>query len=106
MAQPPTHAQDALTTTDSTSREARLEIRLTREQKSLVTRAAAARGATVADFVRQAVQDAAALAVTEYDLLRLCVEDQEALAAALLAEREPSAELKATYEEYRERIGA
>ena len=77
-----------------------------REQKSLVVRAAAARGATLADFVRQAVQDAAVQTVSEHEVLRLCAQDQEAFAAALLAQREPSVRLKAAHQDYRERVGA
>jgi len=106
MAQPLPHTQDTSAKTDSAPREARLEIRLTREQKSLVVRAAAARGATLADFVRQAVQDAAVQTVSEHEVLRLCAQDQEAFAAALLAQREPSLRLKAAHQDYRERVGA
>jgi uncharacterized protein (DUF1778 family) len=107
MAQPMTeHHRDSSAPTGSASREARLEVRLTREQRSLIDRAAATRGTTVAEFVRQAVQDAAAQAVAEHDLLRLCAEDQEAFAAALLAPREPSERFKAAYADYRERVGA
>ncbi len=88
------------------TREARLEIRLTREQKGLLVRAAALRGASVADFVRQAVQQAAAQIVTEHEIVRLCARDQEAFAAALLTPRDPSEEFKSAYADYRERVGA
>jgi uncharacterized protein (DUF1778 family) len=87
-------------------REARLEIRLTRDQKALVVRAAAAQGASVAEFVRRAVQDSAVQIVTEHEVLRLCVQDQEAFAAALLSPREPSERLKAARDAYRERVGS
>jgi uncharacterized protein (DUF1778 family) len=83
-----------------------LEIRLTREQKSLLVRAAALRGASVTDFVRQAVQDAAAQTVTEHEVLRLCAQDQQAFAAALLAPRDPSETFNAAYADYLERVGA
>jgi uncharacterized protein (DUF1778 family) len=88
------------------SREARLEIRLTREQKALVVRAAAAQGASVAEFVRRAVQDSAVQTVTEHEVLRLCAQDQQAFAHALLSSREPSERLKAARDLYRERVGA
>lgn len=106
MAQPLRHIRETTAKTESAPREARLELRLTREQKALLVRAAAAQGATLADFVRQAVQDAAVRIVTEYEVLRLCTEDQEAFTAALLAPREPSARLKAACERYREQTGA
>ena len=105
MAQTLAKTGDEPSSAESASREARLEIRLTREQKSLVVRAAAAQGASVADFVRRAVQDAAAQTVTEHEVLRLCVQDQEAFGNALLNPREPSERLKAAYEAYRERVG-
>jgi uncharacterized protein (DUF1778 family) len=104
MAEPLKHTGDTPAKTDSAPREARLEIRLSQEQKALVTRAAAARGGTVAEFVRQAVQDAAVKTVSELEVLRLCAEDREAFAAALLAPREPSARLKAAYTDTRERV--
>ncbi len=88
------------------SREARLEIRLTHDQKALVVRAAAAQGASVAEFVRRAVQDSAMQAVTEHEVLRLRVQDQEAFAAALLSPREPSERLKMARDAHRERVGA
>jgi uncharacterized protein (DUF1778 family) len=90
----------------STTREARLEIRLTREQKSLLVRAAALRGGSVADFVRQAAQHAATQAVTEHEVLRLCVEDQEAFAAALFTPRELGEGFEVAYADYLERVGA
>ena len=96
---------EAAAVVEPASREARLEIRLTREQKSLVVRAAAAQGASVAEFVRRAVQDSAVQTITEHEVLRLCVQDQQAFAAALLSPREPSQRLKAARDAYRERVG-
>jgi uncharacterized protein (DUF1778 family) len=106
MAQPLRIPGEAPAKTDSAPREARLEIRLTQEQRTLIVRAAAVRGGSLAEFVRQAVQDAATRTVTEHELLRLCTVDQEAFATALLTPREPSETLKAAYKEYRERVGA
>jgi uncharacterized protein (DUF1778 family) len=105
MVQPLRAAGETPAKTDSAPREARLEIRLTQEQKSLIIRAAAARGGTLAEFVRQAVQDAAMKTVTEHEVLRLCTVDQEAFAAAFLTPREPSEALKAAYKDYRRRVG-
>jgi uncharacterized protein (DUF1778 family) len=112
MARPLVKSEDDSFTAESVlsgepaSREARLEIRLTREQKALVVRAAAAQGASVAEFVRRAVQDSAVQTVTEHEVLKLCVQDQQAFAAALLSPREPSERLKAARDAYRERVGA
>jgi len=72
----------------------------------MVVRAAATRGATVADFVRGAIQDAALRAVTEHDLRRLCVDDQVAFANALLTPKEPSDSLRAAFERYRDEVEA
>lgn len=82
------------------AREARLEIRLTREQKALLTRAAATEGVSVAEFVRKAVHDAALEIVSEHDVLRLCVEDQYVFAAALLDPPVPNEYLKALFRDY------
>jgi uncharacterized protein (DUF1778 family) len=107
MAQPLTiHEADPTAEGGSCLRAERLEIRLTREQKALVLRAAAAEGASVAEFVRRAVQDAAVHTVTEREVLRLCVQDQVVFAEALLDPREPSERLKSAYQRYRERVGA
>ena len=106
MAQPLRQDQNTPGANEAAPREARLEVRLTREQKSMVVRAAATRGATVADFVRGAIQDAALQAVTEHDVLRLCVDDQVAFANALLTPREPSDGLKAAFERYLDKIEA
>jgi uncharacterized protein (DUF1778 family) len=105
MAQPLRYTGETPAKIDSAPREARLEIRLSQEQKALIIRAAAARGGTLAEFVRQAVQDAALKTVSEIEVLRLCAEDREAFALALLTPREPSARLKAAYEDYQERLG-
>ena len=106
MAQSANRPSKTVPNDGSPAREARLEIRLTREQKSLLVRAAALRGASLTDFVRQAVQDAAARTVTEHEVLRLCVEDQEAFAAALFTPREPGETFEAAYTDYLERVGA
>jgi len=104
MAVPRRKSRESATEADKSPREARLEIRLTREQKWLLERAAAARGASVAEFARQAMQAAAVEAVTEQEVLRLCTQDREAFAAALLAPERPSERLRVAYEKYRERM--
>lgn len=104
MARPLREDHDTESEDQTAPREARLEVRLTREQKSMVVRAAATRGATVADFVRSAIQDAALQAVTEHDVLRLCVDDQVAFANALLAPREPIDSLRAAFARYLEEV--
>jgi uncharacterized protein (DUF1778 family) len=105
VAQSSSDPSNAAPKNGSATREARLEIRLTREQKSLLVRAAALRGASVTDFVRQAAQDSAAQTVAEHEVLRLCAQDQEAFAAALLAPRDPSETFKAAFADYLERVG-
>ena len=95
---------DALGEREPSPREARLEIRLTREQKSLVHRAAAARGVSVAEFVRRATQEAALETITEHTVLHLCVQDQEAFATALLASKEPGPALREAHRLYRGQV--
>ena len=81
-----------------------MEIRLSQEQKALVIRAAVARGGTVAEFVRQAVQDAAMKTVSELEVLRLCAEDQEAFVAALLARGSRAQRSRTVYADHQERV--
>ena len=102
---PASHQEDRddCATTDKTPRGERLEIRITREQKSLLERAAAAQGSSVAEFARQAMQAAAVKAVTEQEILKLSPLDQHAFATALLEPPRPSERLRQAYDRYRAR---
>ena len=87
------------------TRAARLEARVTAEQKSLIERAAALQGRTVTDFVLTSVQDAARRAIEEHHQLALSVRDSEAFVAALLNPKPVNDRLRDTVRRYRERAG-
>src|SRR5690242_18150651 len=86
-------------------RSARLETRVTAEQKALIERAAALQGRTVTDFVLASAQEAARRAIEEYEVIRLSVRDSEAFVEALLNPREPSERMRRAVAKYTEIIG-
>ena len=88
------------------ARAQRLETRVTREQKTLIERAAALQGRTVTDFVLTSVQDAARRAIEEHQRLELSVRDSEAFVEALLNPRPVNDRLSDSVRLYREATGA
>jgi uncharacterized protein (DUF1778 family) len=87
------------------TRAARLEARVTAEQKRLIERAAALQGRTVTDFVLTNVQDAARRAIDEHDRIELSVRDSEAFVDALLNHKPVNDRLRDTVRRYRARAG-
>ena len=87
------------------TRAARLEARITGEQKSLIERAAALQGRSVSEFVVTSVQDAARRAVAEHHQLALSVRDSEAFVEALLNPKPVNDRLRDTVRRYREKAG-
>ena len=83
---------------------ARLEARITREQKELLERAAAYRGRTLSDFVVSTVQEAAKAVVQEHDLLRLNRSQSRSFVEALLNPPEPNAALQRAADVYRQDV--
>lgn len=69
----------------------RLETRMTREQKYLISRAAAIRGTSVTDFVVTSAQEAATEAIRDSQVLALRGEAQETFVRAMLNPSEPAA---------------
>ncbi len=90
---------------NSRVRGARLEARVTAEQKSLIERAAALQGRSVTDFVLTSVQDAARRAIEEHRILTLSVRDSEVFMEALLNPPPVNDRLRDTIRLYRERTG-
>jgi uncharacterized protein (DUF1778 family) len=62
----------------------RLEIRMTRNQKKLLRRAAALEGRTLADFIVCSAQEAARRAIEQGEPIRLSTRDRTAFVAALM----------------------
>ena len=87
------------------TRSARLEARITADQKALIERAAAYEGRSVSDFVVQSVQEAAKTVVRDHEMLRLNRRQSEAFVKILLDPPEPNAALREAAEQYRRDVG-
>jgi uncharacterized protein (DUF1778 family) len=93
-----------MSTTQRTARTARLEARITAEQKALIERAAAYEGRSVSDFVVQSVQAAAKSVVGDYETLRLNRRQSEAFVKVLLDPPEPNQALREAAKKYRREV--
>jgi uncharacterized protein (DUF1778 family) len=87
------------------TRNARLEARVSTDQKELFQRAATLTGQTLSEFVIDSTQKAAAKVVQEHDLIRLSREEQIAFVSALLNAPEPGTRLRKAAENYRQKSG-
>ncbi|NOX54728.1 MAG: DUF1778 domain-containing protein [Planctomycetes bacterium] len=83
------------------AKTARLEARITPEQKELIERAAAYQGRTVSDFIVQTVHEAAKAVIEESEILRLNAAQSKAFVESLLAPPVPTDALRQAQEEYR-----
>ena len=79
---------------------ARLEARISPEQKRLFERAADLQGRTLTEFVIRSTQEAAREAIREHELMSLTARDTKAFVKALLKPPAPSARLKRAAERY------
>ena len=79
---------------------ARLEARVTVDQKELLKEAADLRGVSLSDFVVGCAFDIARRVVQEKRIIELSRRDQEMFVAALLEDSEPNERLKAAAERY------
>lgn len=89
---------------NSTTKSARLETRVSPEQKDLIERAAAYSGRTVSDFVVTHVEVAAKKVVEEYARIHLDKEQSRTLVAALLSPKRPNKKLQSAFAEHRKRV--
>lgn len=78
----------------NTTRNARLEARITPKTLAIVRRAAELQGRSVSDFVVAAARDAAQRAIEEAQLIRLSVEEQRRFVDLLLNPSPPAAALR------------
>jgi uncharacterized protein (DUF1778 family) len=72
------------------SKNARLEARVTIEQKQLMERAASLRGQNLTEFMISVLADAATQTILDSELIALTDRDRQAFAAALLNPPTPS----------------
>ena len=91
--------------TPDTTRDARLEVRVSAAQKSLLQHAAALSGRTLSEFVVTSAQDAARQVIAEHESIRLSREEQLAFVQALLQPPEQNARLKRAAKAYLRRGG-
>ncbi len=87
------------------SRQERIEARLTKEQKALVSRAAALEGLSISSFIVQRAVDSAVRAIERHEVVRLSAEDSQRIAEALLDPPEPAPALIDAAGRYREVMG-
>ena len=93
-----------MATANSSAKSARLETRVSTEQKELIERAAAYTGRSVSDFVVAHVEVAAKRVIDEYERLHLDREQSQILVKALLSPKRPNKKLRQAMENYRNRV--
>jgi len=95
------------TTTETTdkSRGARLEARISVEQKTVLQQAAALSGRTLSEFVVASAQEAASRVIQEHETIRLSRTEQIAFVSALLNPPTPNARLRKAAAAYRKQMG-
>ena len=98
-------AQSVTSSPRSRVRSARLETRVTLDQKNLIERAAALQSRTVTDFVLSSVQEAARRTIEEHQRLDLSVRDSAAFVEALLNPQPVNDRLRDTVNRYRQKTG-
>ena len=87
------------------SRSARLEARITLEQKDLLARAAALLGRSLTDFVVTSAYETAARTVREHEAMILSARDRKAFVNAVLHPPAPGARLRKAARRYRQHFG-
>ena len=91
--------------TQDKTRNARLEARVSSDQKDFFQRAATLTGRTLSELVIDSTQEAAAKIVQEHEVIRLSREEQVAFVNALLTPAEPGARIKKAVQNYRQKSG-
>ena len=87
------------------SKTARLEARITPDQKALLERAAALSGRTLSEFVISSAQETAARMVREQEVMTLRGRDRKAFVAALLKPSAPGNRLRRAARRYTRATG-
>ena len=87
------------------TKTARLETRVTAEQKRLFQRAADLTGRSLTDFILNSAQEVAARTVREHDVLTVSGRDRELFVSALLQPPAPSRRLRQAAGRYKRALG-
>lgn len=86
-------------------RNARLEARVSSDQKDFFQRAASLTGRSLSELVIDSTQEAATRIVREHEVIRLSREEQVAFVTALLTPSQPGQRLRRAVENYRQKAG-
>lgn len=97
--------QPSSSRTPDTGRAARLEARISAEQKAVLQQAATLSGRTLSEFVVASAQEAAAKVIQEHEAIRLSRAEQIAFVTALLEPPEPGDRLRQAAATYRRQMG-
>jgi len=87
------------------SRNARLEARITAEQKDVLSKAAALLGRSLTDFVVTSAYETAARTIREHEAMVLSERDRKVFVSALLNPPAPGARLRKAARRYKQRFG-
>jgi uncharacterized protein (DUF1778 family) len=90
----------AIVQTNRLAKNARLEARVTIEQKQLLERAASLRGQNLTEFMISVLADAATQTILDSELIALTDSDRQAFITALLNPSAPSAQAVADAQWY------
>ncbi|MFO0940697.1 MAG: DUF1778 domain-containing protein [Pirellulales bacterium] len=93
-----------MATSNASPKSARIETRVTQEQKELIERAAEVSGRTVSDFVLAHIEVAAKKVIDEHQRLHLDQMQSRLLIDALLSPKKPNKTLKLAMENHRKRV--
>ncbi len=93
-----------MATANSSPKSARIETRVSQEQKELIERAAAFSGRTISDFVLAHIEVAAKKIIEVHEKLHLDQAQSRILVDALLTPKKPNKKLKLAMENYRKRV--
>jgi uncharacterized protein (DUF1778 family) len=92
-------------TENQSARTARLEARITAEQKDLLSKAAALLGRSLSDFVVTSAYETATRTVREHEAMTLSARDRESFVSALLHPPAPGARLRKAARRYTQHAG-
>jgi uncharacterized protein (DUF1778 family) len=92
------------TARNTSFKTARLETRVSQDQKELIERAAAYLGRSVSDFISSEVELAAKRIIDQYERLHLDREQSRALVEALLAPKRPNKRLREAVGQHSQRV--
>jgi uncharacterized protein (DUF1778 family) len=91
------------TTAQSTTRDARLDFRLSQENKRIIEQAASVTGQSVSDFAIAQLIQAARKAIEESTTTHLSLRDRDLFMQLIESDAQPNQQLKAAAARYRKR---